>query len=289
MMLAQSSNIIPQIPLDEWSTSFVDFVTNRFSGFFDLLQLVIGFFVDMFQTVLTYPPPLLMVAILALIAWFLSGWRVALFTLIGFLLLISMRLWDQSMLTLALVLSATVVSLVIGIPLGILAVQYRVLETVIKPILDFMQTMPAFVYLIPGVVLLGLGNVPALLVTVIFSMPPAIRLTMLGIQQVSRETVEASQAFGATSWQTLIKVELPQAMPTIMAGVNQVIMLALSMVVIAALIGAGGLGAEVQRGLAQLDVGTGFEGGLGIVIIAIVLDRITRNVGTRRRSQVKNA
>jgi glycine betaine/proline transport system permease protein len=183
------------------------------------------------------------------------------------------------MLTVALVLSSSIVALALGIPTGILAAQFRVVEALIGPILDFMQTMPPFVYLIPGVVLFGLGIVPALVVTVIFAAPPAIRLTLLGIQQVSKETVEASEAFGATPWQTLIKVELPQAMPTIMAGVNQVIMLSLSMVVIAALIGASGLGENVQRALSQLDVGHGFTAGLGIVLIAIVLDRITRHAG----------
>ena len=167
-------------------------------------------------------------------------------------------------------------------PLGIIGAQYRTAEAIIRPVLDFMQTMPAFVYLLPAILLLGIGSAPALIAVVVFAMPPAVRLTMLGIQQVSKETVEAAQAFGATPWQTLLKVELPLALQTIMAGVNQVIMLALSMVVIAALIGAGGLGEPVYQGLSRLDIGLSFEGGMGIVVIAVVLDRITRGLGVSR-------
>src|SRR3712207_4805634 len=170
---------------------------------------------------------------------------------------------------------------IFGVPLGVLSAKSRPVEAAMKPTLDIMQTMPAFVYLVPMVVFLGLGAGPALVATVIFAAPPAVRLTLLGIQQVPRNTVEAAHAFGATPWQTLRKVELPQALPTIMAGVNQVIMLALSMVVIAALVGSGGLGETVVRGLSQLDVGRAFIGGLGIVIIAIYLDRVTRNLGRR--------
>jgi glycine betaine/proline transport system permease protein len=206
---------------------------------------------------------------------------VSVFAVLGFLLIVSLGLWEESMLTLALVLASTVISLIIGIPIGILSAKSRPVEEAMKPTLDIMQTMPAFVYLVPMVVFLGLGAGPALVATVIFAAPPAVRLTLLGIKQVPQNTVEAAQAFGATPWQTLRKVELPQALPTIMAGVNQVIMLALSMVVIAALVGSGGLGETVVRGLSQLDVGRAFIGGLGIVIIAIYLDRVTRNLGRR--------
>ncbi|TCJ15153.1 ABC transporter permease subunit [Rubrobacter taiwanensis] len=279
-MLAQAE-FIPRIPLDEWTESFVDFVTNSFAGFFNVLQAVIGLLVGTFQTILLASPALVTIAVFAAIAVYLADWRVALLTVAGLVFLISLDLWDNAMRTLALVISSAIVALAIGIPVGIVAAQYRSVETAVRPVLDFMQTMPAFVYLIPAILLLGLGNVPALVATVIFAMPPAVRLTLLGIQQVPKETVEAAQAFGATSWQTLLKVELPQALPTIMTGVNQVIMLALSMVVIAGLIGAQGLGTEVVVGLTQLDVGRGFVGGIGIVVIAIILDRITRNVGRR--------
>ena len=182
----------------------------------------------------------------------------------------------MTFLALALVLVAAVVSLAIGIPIGIIAAKSGAVEATIRPILDVAQTMPAFVYLVPIVVLLGIGAGPALIATVVFAMPPAVRLTMLGIQQVPKDTVEAAHAFGATSWQTLFKVELPLSLKTIMAGVNQVIMLSLSMVVIAGLAGAGGLGEPVVTGLSQLDVGISFVGGVGIVVIAIMLDRITR-------------
>jgi glycine betaine/proline transport system permease protein len=185
--------------------------------------------------------------------------------------------------TLALVLAATVVALAIGIPIGIVAAKSAAVEATIRPVLDVAQTMPAFVYLVPIVVLLGIGAGPALIATVIFAMPPGVRLTMLGIQQVPKETVEAAYAFGATPWQTLFKVELPLSLKTIMAGVNQVIMLSLSMVVIAGLAGAGGLGEPVVTGLSQLNVGISFVGGVGIVVIAIMLDRVTRALARRDR------
>ena len=291
MLAFLQENLIPEIPLEDWTNSVEEYITSTFGGFFDLAKDGLEGLVDVFEAVLLFPPELVMVGILSLIAFFIAGWRVALFSLNGFLLIISMRLWEVSMESLALVLASTVVALVIGIPLGILVAQSRSLESVVTPTLDVMQTMPAFVYLVPLVVLLGLGGGPALVATVIFAMPPAVRLTMLGIRQVPTNTVEAAHAFGATPLQTLRKVELPQALPTIMAGVNQVIMLALSMVVIAGLVGAGGLGDEVVRGLGRLDVGQAFVGGLGIVIIAIYLDRVSRNLSTvaRRTTAKKGA
>jgi glycine betaine/proline transport system permease protein len=229
-----------------------------------------------------------MVAVLAAIAFYLAGWRVGLFTVLGLLFVISLDLWDYTMQTLALVLAAAAVSLAIGIPIGILAAKSRSVEAVIRPVLDVAQTMPAFVYLVPIVVLMGLDEPPALIATVVFAMPPAVRLTMLGIQQVPKDTVEAAHAFGSTPWQTLLKVELPLSVKSIMAGVNQVIMLSLSMVVIAALAGAGGLGEPVIVGLGQLDVGGAFVGGIGIVILAIMLDRVTRGM-ERGRGAKKTA
>ena len=271
---------IGPIPLEQWIQSFVRFLTGNFRGLFDVVRQAIKIFVGVFEAVLTAPPELVMIAILAVIALFLSGWRVAVFAVLGFLLIAGLpEAWDRAMLTLALVLASTIIALILGIPLGILSAKSRPVEAAAKPTLDVMQTMPAFVYLVPMVVFLGLGAGPALVATVIFAAPPAVRLTMLGIQQVPQNTVEAAQAFGATPWQTLRKVELPQALPTIMAGVNQVIMLALSMVVIASLVGGGGLGDFVVQGLAQNNVGRAFVGGLGIVIIAIYLDRVTRRLG----------
>jgi glycine betaine/proline transport system permease protein len=276
------SEFIPSIPLDEWTNSAIGWIIGNFGGFFDVLNSVIENVVDSLSALLTSLPALLMIAILAVIAYFLAGWRMTLFTVVGLLFVISLGLWNDTMLTLALILVATTICLVIGIPIGILAAKSRGLEESIRPVLDLMQTMPAFVYLVPFVILLGLGAGPALIATVIFATPPAVRLTMLGIQQVPKETVEAAQAFGATPWQTLFKVELPLSLNSIRAGVNQVIMLSLSMVVIAGLVGAGGLGEPVVSGLQTLNIGQSFIGGIGIVVLAIILDRITRGIGGGR-------
>jgi glycine betaine/proline transport system permease protein len=286
MLAFLQTELIPKIPLAEWTESGVDWITDTFDGAFDLLDTVIDIVIGSLEFALLTPPALLMVAILGVIAFFLAGWRVALFTLLGLLFVISLDLWEAAMQTLALVLAATVVALAIGIPIGIVAAKSAAVEGVIRPVLDVAQTMPAFVYLVPIVVLLGIGAGPALIATVIFAMPPGVRLTMLGIQQVPKETVEAAHAFGATPWQTLFKVELPLSLKTIMAGVNQVIMLSLSMVVIAGLAGAGGLGEPVVTGLSQLNVGISFVGGVGIVVIAIMLDRVTRAMARRDRASV---
>jgi glycine betaine/proline transport system permease protein len=283
MLAFLQSELIPSIPLDEWTESAVEWITDTFEGAFDVLSSGIDAVVGSLEYVLLSPPALIMVAILGVIALLLAGWRVALFTVLGLVFVISLDLWEAAMQTLALVLAATVVALVIGIPIGIIAAKSEAVEAVLRPVLDIAQTMPAFVYLVPTVVLLGIGAGPALIATVVFAMPPAVRLTMLGIQQVPKDTVEAAHAFGATSWQTLTKVELPLSLKTIMAGVNQVIMLSLSMVVISGLVGAGGLGEPVVAGLGQLDVGISFVGGLGIVVIAIMLDRITRALARRDR------
>jgi glycine betaine/proline transport system permease protein len=282
MLAFLQTNLIPKIPLAEWTETGVDWITDTFDGAFDLLDTAIDLVVGSLEYILLAAPALLMVAILGVIAFLLASWRVALFTVLGLLFVISLDLWEEAMQTLALVLAATVVALAIGIPIGIIAAKSGAVEAVLRPVLDVAQTMPAFVYLVPIVVVLGIGAGPALIATVIFAMPPAVRLTMLGIQQVPKETVEAAHAFGATSWQTLLKVELPLSLKTIMAGVNQVIMLSLSMVVIAGLAGAGGLGEPVVTGLSQLNVGTSFVGGVGIVVIAIMLDRVTRAMANRK-------
>jgi len=281
-MIVTLGSIIPHMPLDRWVNNFVDWATVALAGFFTILNSVISFLTGTLDSALSGPPDVVMAGILAAIAWYLAGWRVALFTAVGSVLIISLDLWQASMDTLSLVLTAALVSLLLGIPLGVLAAQSRTVEAIVTPTLDVMQTMPAFVYLIPLAILLGLGNPPALIATVIFAMPPAVRLTLLGIRQVPKETVEASLAFGATPWQTLVKVELPLALPSIMAGINQVILLSLSMVVIAALIGAGGLGTTVVTGLSQANPGQGFIGGVSIVVIAVMLDRVTRNLRRRR-------
>lgn len=231
-------------------------------------------------------PPGVIVLVFALLAWRLAGWRTAGLTVMGFWLTYSMGLWPSTMKTLSMVVTATSLSILFGLPLGIVAAKSDPIRRVVAPVLDFMQTMPSYVYLIPAVMFLGLGAVPGIMATVVFSVPPVIRLTDLGIRQVPKELVEASTAFGATLWQQLWQLELPTALPTIMAGINQCIMLSLSMVVIAAMIGAGGLGAEVLRGITRMEIGRGFESGLAVVILAMILDRLTQNLG-RIRHQAK--
>jgi glycine betaine/proline transport system permease protein len=227
---------------------------------------------------------LVMIGLLAMVAYLAGGLGLAAFSAAGFLLIVSMGFWTATMESLALVLSATLFALLLGIPLGIYAARSVLVDKLSRPVLDFMQTMPAFVYLIPAVLFFGLGKVPGAMATLIFAMPPAVRLTSLGIRQVPKEVVEACLAFGATPGQLLRKAQLPIALPTIMAGTNQTIMLALSMVVIGGMIGAGGLGQEVLAGITQLKIGLGFESGIAVVILAIYLDRVTQALGRSGKS-----
>ncbi|RDZ16324.1 glycine/betaine ABC transporter [Priestia megaterium] len=283
-----NSATIPRIPLDKWANSFVDYMIDSFSGVFTGINQIMTSLISSLEWVLTASPPLITVVVFVLLALWLTDWKIAAFTCFGLLLIISLDLWEASMLTLSLVLASTIISLLFGVPLGILSHRFNKVGAVIKPILDIMQTMPAFVYLIPSVLLFGLGNVTALIATFIFAMPPAVRLTLLGLQQVPQTTLEAAEAFGATEWQKLIKVQLPLALPMIMSGVNQVIMLSLSMVVISSMVGAGGLGAEVLRSISMLDVGLGFIGGIAVVIIAVILDRLT-HLSTQKSRGVQSS
>ncbi len=268
------------LPVGEAAEAVVAWINETFGWLLDWITMVMDMLVSGFQDGMAAIPPLLLIAIFAVLAWVLTrkNVKIAFLTLFGLLFIYLLDLWPETLLTLALVLTSTFVTLAIGIPLGILASRYPSVNAALRPILDLMQTMPSFVYLIPAVIFFGLGNVPGMIATIIFAMPPAIRLTNLGILQVPAELIEVSEAFGATEWQKLIKVQLPVALPTIMAGVNQCIMLALSMTVIAAMIGAAGLGLNVLMGIQRVDIGGGFEAGLCIVIIAIILDRITQNV-----------
>ncbi|MBX9387841.1 ABC transporter permease [Streptomonospora nanhaiensis] len=233
-----------------------------------LLVLVLHFVVGVQLSLLVAP-------LLVLLALSVAGWKVALFSALGFLLIISMEKWDNAMSSLALILVATVVAVVVSLPIGILAAQNDRVSAVVKPVLDFMQTLPAFVYLLPAIAFFSIGTVPGVIATVIFAMPPGVRLTELGIRQVDKELVEAGEAFGAPDSQILRRIQLPLALATIMAGVNQIIMLSLSMVVIAGMVGAGGLGNDVYTGIAQGNVPVGFEGGIAVVVLAIFLDRLT--------------
>ncbi|WFN34100.1 proline/glycine betaine ABC transporter permease [Methanogenium sp. S4BF] len=268
------------LPVGEAAEAVVAWINETFGWLLDAITTAMDILVSGFQDGMAAVPPLILIAIFAVLAWVLThkNIKIALLTLFGLLFIYLLDLWAETILTLALVLTSTVVTLAIAIPLGILASRSVAVDTALRPVLDLMQTMPSFVYLIPAVIFFGLGNVPGMIATIIFAMPPAIRLTNLGIRQVPVELIEVSEAFGATEWQKLIKVQLPVALPTIMAGVNQCIMLALSMTVIAAMIGAAGLGLNVLMGIQRVDIGGGFEAGLCIVIIAIILDRITQNV-----------
>jgi len=272
------------IEVGSWIEAAVDFLIDNFTPAFDGIAWAIGLVADTLETGLRGLPWWLAIVIVAAIGLWRLGWRFALFTVAALLLIVGMDLWRETVSTLALVLSATAVALALGIPIGIGMARNDTAEKVIRPVLDLMQTMPPFVYLIPAVMFFGLGKVPGTIATVVFAMPPAVRLTNLGIRQVSKENVEAGIAFGCTDRQLLFKVQLPLAMPSIMAGINQTIMLALSMVVIASMIGAGGLGNTVLTGIQRLNVGLGFEGGLGVVILAIILDRITQSFGVSRQS-----
>jgi glycine betaine/proline transport system permease protein len=272
------------IPVAHWATALVDFLMEHGQGHFDLISSGLDSLTFGIERALLLPSAWLLIGGLTGLAWWWVGRRFALFTVITLTLVLGMNLWQETMTTLALVIAATLVSLVFGIPTGILAARSNRIEYLVRPVLDLMQTMPAFVYLIPAAMFFGLGRVPGVVATIIFAVPPAVRLTNLGIRQVPTELVEAGLAFGCTQRQLLFKVQLPQAKPAIMAGVNQTIMLALSMVVIASMIGSGGLGDVVLRGIQRLDVGLGFEGGLGVVILAIILDRITQSFAKKRNS-----
>ncbi len=268
------------LPVGEVVEAIVGWIDETFGWLLDGITTVMDILVSGFQDGMAAIPPLILIAIFAVLAFVLTkkNIKITLLTLFGLLFIYLLDLWSETLLTLALVITSAAVTLAIGIPLGILASRSAAVDTALRPVLDLMQTMPSFVYLIPAVIFFGLGNVPGMIATIIFAMPPAIRLTNLGIRQVPVELIEVTEAFGATGWQKLIKVQLPVAMPTIMAGVNQCIMLALSMTVIAAMIGAAGLGLNVLMGIQRVDIGGGFEAGLCIVIIAIILDRITQNV-----------
>lgn len=272
------------LPLGGWVNDAVRLLVEHNGGLFDSAGRVIEQLASGVEALLQAAPSWAIIGAVAAIAWRRLSWRFALFAALALALIAVLGYWPHTMVTLGLTLSATLISLALGIPLGILAARYGRLHAALRPVLDFMQTMPAFVYLIPAVMLFGLGRVPGILATVIFAMPPAVRLTTMGILQVDREQLEAGQAFGATGAQLLFKVQLPLALPAIMGGINQTIMMALSMVIVTSMVGAGGLGGEVLSSIQQLDVGLGFESGLCVVLLAIILDRITQSFGTRKDS-----
>ncbi len=274
-----------QLDLGSWVNDVVQHLLDNYSEGFDNLGGLVNGFSEGIEWLLMLPPAWLLIAIFVGLGLWRISYKFAIFTAISFVLIVLTGFWEQTVVTLGLTFSATLISLLLGIPLGIWAARSERVSTTIRPILDFMQTMPAFVYLIPAAMLFGLGRVPGIIATVIFAMPPAVRLTNLGIRQVNKEIVEAGQSFGCNARQLLFKVQLPNAMPSIMAGVNQTIMMALSMVIIASMVGAGGLGNDVLASIQRLDIGLGFESGMAVVLLAIILDRITESFGTPQRKK----
>jgi len=266
-----------KIPVGQWGKAFFKFLTDNFEWLFDNLARFFRTVLEATTSGLLFVPPIVMAFAVAGLAWWLQrSWKLALAVLIGLVFIINQGLWKETIETLVLVVSAAAASMAIGVPIGIWCAHNERGWKIIQPLLDLMQTLPTFVYLIPVLILFGLGVAPGLIVTVIFAAPTPIRLTYLGIRSVPTPMIEAGQAFGATPRQLLWKVELPAALPTIMAGLTQCIMLSLSMVVIAALIGANGLGKPVVRALNSVNIPLGLEAGLAIVVLAIVLDRMSR-------------
>src|SRR6056297_3424410 len=285
------------IPLGDWVEQAVEWLSANASGFFNGITTGIDGMVTGLQSVLLFPISYVTIVILALIAYLMTtkgykfysraawkkGWGITLFTILGLLLLQVMGYWEETMQTIALILVSALIALVIGIPLGVYTSRSDSADAIIRPILDFMQTLPPFVYLIPAIIFFSVGNVPGVIATIVFALPPAVRLTNLGIRNVQQDVVEASIAFGCTKRQLLYKVQIPLAKPTIFAGVNQVIMLSLSMVVIASMVGAAGLGQSVYKGILKADMALGFEAGVGIVILAIFLDRVTQSLSISKK------
>lgn len=274
--------MLPKLPLAQYIDEILFFLVETFSGFTRAGAAWVQALLDAFEQLLLLPPPWLFIALLSTLAWWVTKRKgLPLFIVGGFALLWNLELWQPTISTLALVLASTLLSVFIGVPCGIATGIFPRLRKITLPLLDVMQTMPAFVYLIPAIPFFGIGKVSAVAATVIFSVPPAIRMTCFGIRQTPQELVECAEAFGATRWQRLVKLELPMALPSIMTGINQTIMLALSMAVIAAMIGARGLGGEVWKAIQRLQIGMGVEAGIGIVIVAITLDRLFRGITSK--------
>ncbi|MDN4495182.1 ABC transporter permease [Ureibacillus aquaedulcis] len=275
---------IPSLPVADTVETIMDWLTSHLSALFSFIQDGGKNAMDFITEMLVAIPPVVFILVIAIIAFFATKRKfgLAIFSIIGLLFIYNQGLWEELMNTITLVIFSSIIAIIIGIPLGILMSKSIVAENIIKPILDFMQTMPGFVYLIPAVAFFGIGVVPGVFASVIFALPPTVRFTNLGIRQVPRELVEAADSYGSTGWQKLLKVELPLAKSTIMAGINQTVLLSLSMVVIASMIGAPGLGREVLSALQRAQVGNGFVAGLSLVIFAIIVDRLTQSFNKKK-------
>ncbi len=272
------------IPFDTWTNNGIDWLVENYREFFVTAKAPVDVVLKAIESFLMFLNPYVVIIFFTLLALQFASKKLALGTLVSFCIIGFIGAWEQSMITLSLVITSVLFSIIIGLPLGIWSAKSDMVDSIVRPVLDAMQTTPAFVYLIPIVMLFGIGNVPGVIVTIIFALPPLIRLTNLGIRQVPEDLIEASRSFGASPSQMLFKVQIPVAMPTIMAGINQTLMLALSMVVIASMIAVGGLGQMVLRGIGRLDVGVAAVGGLGIVLLAIILDRLTQAMGQPNKS-----
>lgn len=277
--MALSEEIIPRIPLGTWGDNALMWLRENASVIFDVFSEITKFLVEALADGLKAIPAILLLAIFACAGWALRSWGLVLNACMSFLLVMGLRQWEQMLDTMAMVIIATLVAVVIALPVGIWAAKNDRVSAVVRPILDFMQTMPAFVYLLPAVMFFSIGVVPGTFSTIIFALAPGVRMTELGIRHVDPEVVEAGRAYGATDRQILRGIELPMAMPSIMAGINQIIMLSLSMAVIAGMVGADGLGKEVVAAISTLNLGQGLEAGLAVVILAVFLDRLTAALG----------
>lgn len=274
------------LPIGEWAEKTINFILENDHGVLGALGDVVGDMTALTEQLLQLVPDWLLAGAFVALGFWRLGWKFALIAAAAFVVIIGTGFWPATMVTLALIIASTLISLLVGIPLGIAAALNRRVNYLLRPVLDFMQTMPAFVYLIPAAMVFGLGRVPAVLATVIFAMPPVVRLTALGIRQVNKEQVEAGITFGCTPLQVLLKIQIPGALPSIMAGINQTIMMALSMVIIASMVGGGGLGNNVLASIQRLDIGLGFESGLAVVLLAIILDRLTESFGVRKEERL---
>jgi glycine betaine/proline transport system permease protein len=274
ILLADTFNL----GIGKFLVNLIDFLIDNYSGFFDLISYVIQSGVDFFHFLLFSINPYLMILLIAVIVWKTVNLKSMLYSVFFLVIIVMMGLWDTSMITLSLIITSTLIALLLGIPLGIVKARSKLVSTLLDPMLDVMQTLPSLAYLIPAVLFFGIGEVPGVIATVIFAMPPAIKLTALGIEQVSNELIEVGRAFGGTSWQILTKIELPTAVPSIMMGVNQAIMLSFSMVVIAGFIGSGGLGEVIISGIQRYSLAPALEAGIAVTFLAVIFDRITRNL-----------